>query len=130
MCARYRYEVAVTQVSPIVKVWPSAPITSNVSQNVPISTDALPADATFQWCVRYWDAQGAPSPWSVNATFSTGLSTQADWAGAKWVGTGSMAQLRKEFANAKKTIVQAFVYIVGLGYYKLHVNGMKISNHV
>eukprot|EP01050_Picozoa_sp_SAG11_P044467 SAG11_NODE_21643_length_421_cov_0.807453_2_plen_67_part_01 len=48
----------------------------------------------------------------------------ADWKGAKWIG-GAMGQYRKEISASKGSVQRATVYVVGLGYYKLHVNGAR-----
>jgi len=101
-----------------------------VSQNVPLGSDAhLLADMSYGWTVRWWDKDGAAAPVSAVATFSTGLLASVDWAGAAWIG-GKMGQYRREFSTAAvQRIRRAVVYIVGLGYYKLHVNGEQVSDH-
>lgn len=46
-----------------------------------------------------------------------------DWKRAKWIGGGQY--IRKEFEIRKK-IAEARIYITGLGYYELRVNGEKL----
>lgn len=104
-----------------------ATTTSNVSQNVPLEAELTP-DTLYTWTVMYVDKSGAPSPWAANATFSTGVG---NWS-AKWIGqnTSGSFQAGKQFQTANgKQIARATFYVVGLGYYKLYVNGKKISTH-
>ena len=102
-------------------VWDSGKTTSNFSQNVPLGSSVkLVADTAYTWTVRWWDRHGAVSPNSSSA-FSTGLYAEADWKDAQWVG-GQIGQFRKAFA-VKGPVVRATAYVIGLGYYKLHLNG-------
>lgn len=110
-------------------MWDSGRVSSNQSQNVHYGGSALGSDTALAWSVRVWDTASQPSPWAVNATFSTGLYTPADWKGAAWIGIGAMAQLRKEFAVKATFVTRATAYVVGLGYYKLFVDGTKVSDH-
>ena len=109
--------------------WDSGKVASNVSQNVPHGGANLTADTAYTWTIATWDGGGNKSPVST-AKFSTGLYSTADWKGAKWIGTAAkgMGQFRKEF-HVKGPVSRATAYIVGLGYYKLHMNGQKISTH-
>ena len=123
--AQTAYQVVVRTAGAGGKIfWDSSKMASNVSQNVPIGA-TLPADSSYTWTVQYWDSAGNPSPESAPATFTTGLMADSDWKGAKWVG-GGMGQYRKEFPAAKGEVTRASIYVVGLGYYKLHVNGQKV----
>lgn len=107
-------------------VWDSGKVVSNVSQNVPIGVKKLTADTAYTWNITWWDSTGVASE-SATAKFSTGLYTTADWKGAQWIG-GAGGQYRKNFI-AKGPVARATAYIVGLGYFKLHVNGRKVSDH-
>ena len=97
-----------------------------MTQNVPIGGSKLKADTAYEWQVQWWDSAGAASP-PTSAKFSTGLYTAADWKGAKWIG-GKMGQYRAEH-KLKGEVTRATAYVIGLGYYKLHINGQKVSNH-
>ena len=69
------------------------------------------------------------SPWATNATFSTGVKS---WASAQWIGAANKGcfQARKNFTlSSSAQITRATIYVVGLGYYKLHVDGAKVSTH-
>jgi alpha-L-rhamnosidase len=50
-----------------------------------------------------------------------------DWKGAAWIG-GQIGQYRKSF-TVKGSVTRATAYVIGLGYYKLHLNGRQVSSH-
>jgi alpha-L-rhamnosidase len=129
-------------------VWDSGTVRSNVSQNVPMgsggdtssspSAQLLAPARAYCWGVRWWDANGAVSPWSYSS-FSTGLFTEADWHGAAWLGAShgapagqtrkwQIGQFRKNF-TVRGAVARATAYVVGLGYYQLHLNGRLVSRH-
>ncbi|MBW2084219.1 MAG: alpha-L-rhamnosidase N-terminal domain-containing protein, partial [Deltaproteobacteria bacterium] len=92
---------------------------------------ALASGEKCYWKVRVWDNDDNPSPYSDMATFEMGLLKGSDWRG-KWIGAKegiSSPLLRKEFKLGKE-IKRARVYISGLGYYELYINGKKVGDHV
>lgn len=101
----------MTQTNPAVTplVWDSGKVVSNTSQNVPYGGKALPSNAAFTWTIRYWDLQGATSPWAANSTLSTGLYSAADWQNAQWIGRNSTGQLRKQFTS-QNNVARATVF--------------------
>lgn len=113
-------------------VWNSAKKGSGQSFNVSYSGKPLASNRTYYWRVKIWDQNGVASPWSRINYFHTGLFSTKDWQG-EWIGdrdsTVSSPLLRKEFDITKK-IKSAYVYVCGLGYYELYLNGNKVGNHV
>src|SRR5699024_8390459 len=91
----------------------------------------LQSDQTYYWKVRVRNRDGQWSSWSKTASFHTGLMNPSDWQG-EWIGapdtTISAPQLRREF-DINKKIKNAYVFISGLGYYELYLNGQKVGNH-
>ena len=142
---QYEIQVAhVVQGQPPVTVWASGPVASNSSTNIayPASSDGatpLVADADYQWTVMVTGtvAGGAAvtSAAAEPATFSTGLfNYPGDWDGAEWIGAPAPQPahtlLRTTFeVPADKQVTRAVAYTVGLGYYKLHVDGTQVSTH-
>ncbi|HPW18142.1 MAG TPA: family 78 glycoside hydrolase catalytic domain [Candidatus Aminicenantes bacterium] len=113
--------------------------------------EALPSCARTLWKVRWWDAEGAASPWSEPASFVTGFLNPGDWK-PKWIGAAEVREfrskgtvllghagpddvqpcavyLRKEFA-VKGRIALAVVFISGLGHYELRLNGDRVGASV
>ncbi|MBC8231137.1 alpha-L-rhamnosidase N-terminal domain-containing protein, partial [bacterium] len=137
----------------IADLWDSGKVVSGQSVNVAYKGSALKSGQKCWWKVRCWNKPGEdgmyvtptyhdvktleamrkerPSAYSAPATFEMGLLKQSDWQG-NWIGadkTISSPLLRKEF-TLEKEVKRARVYISGLGYYELYLNGEKVGNHV
>eukprot|EP00043_Microstomoeca_roanoka_P006639 m.64551 g.64551 ORF g.64551 m.64551 type:complete len:1035 (+) comp13499_c0_seq1:75-3179(+) len=127
--AQTAYQVQVVATDSNAVVWNSGKVTASSSVNVKYNGKTnLTANTHYTWSVRYYDANGTASPWSANATFSTGLYTTQDWEGAQWIGGGQYVRTTVQL-KANQRVIRAFAYIVGLGYYKLHINGARASDH-
>ena len=90
------------------------------------------------WKVRVWDRNGHYTAWSAPAHWETGLHPgdwQAQWTGSPHTpgpepgGPNPAYYFRKEISLPSKP-VKARVYISGLGYYLLYINGQKVGDHV
>ena len=113
--------------------------------------EALASCARSHWKVRWWDRDGAASPWSEPASFVTGFLYPGDWK-PKWIGAREVREfrskgtvllghagaddvqacavyLRKEFA-LKERAALAMIFVSGLGYYELSLNGAKVGTSV
>ena len=113
--------------------WDSGKVTSSKSVHVVYRGKALASGEKCSWKVRCWDKDGKVSAWSKPATFEMGLLAKNRWQG-KWIGAAgknkiSAPLLRKEF-EVGKTLKRARVYISGLGWNELYVNGKKVGDHV
>jgi len=106
--------------------WDSGKVVSEESINVPYAGNSLESGKTYFWKIRVWDKNGKVSPWSKIASFEMGLLKSDDWEG-KWIGGDSL--FHKEF-TIDKDIARARVYISGLGYYELHINGNKVGDYI
>jgi alpha-L-rhamnosidase len=116
-------------------LWDSKTVKSEVSTFVPYAGSKLESRAQCFWKVKVTTNRGT-SEWSEPASWSMGLTGQADWQ-AKWTGLGKASHgdvpenvakyLRKEFEAAQKP-VKAVLYISGLGLYKLYINGQKTGD--
>ncbi len=120
-------------------LWDSQVVKS--SQSIQITYQGTPLDSRQQvyWKVMVWDEDGVSTKWSNVSTWSMGLLTADDWT-AKWIGmiedqypdstlTHPAPFFRKEFAVDKK-IKEAKVYVCGLGFYELYLNGEKVGDQV
>ena len=98
-----------------------------ISSNTYMIYEGLPLESgkRYYWRVRWWDKEGKVSEWSNIAWFEMGLR-QEDWE-AKWIQGGKL--LRKSFELDKK-VAKARVYVSGLGYYELYINGTKVNDRV
>ena len=127
-----------------IDLWDSGRQMSEQSVLVKYAGQALRSAQDCWWQVRVWDAAGKPSPWSEIAYWGMGLLKSSDWE-AKWIGApwqGEEARVdiegrphvpapvfRKTFDVSKK-IASAKVFVSGLGYFELYVNGQKVSEDV
>ncbi|MDZ7338448.1 MAG: glycoside hydrolase family 78 protein [candidate division KSB1 bacterium] len=131
-------------------VWDSGRRESEQTCHVTYAGPPLESRQRYFWRIRWWDDEGRASPWSEIAFFEMGLQPE-DWQG-QWIGrkdneefSTRMPQLfgqelsagvharpvyfRKEFrlpCGAR----QARVYVCGLGYYELRLNGEKVGDRV
>jgi alpha-L-rhamnosidase len=119
--------------------WNSGIVYSSNSTQVIYQGKALTSRKKVYWKVMIWDEKNSPSNWSKTASWSMGLLQPADWK-AKWIGsfenpypdsaiTYPAPFFRKEFIIAKK-IKKATVYVSGLGFYELYLNGKKVGDQM
>lgn len=123
------YQVVVT--TPAGELWDSGKVESNQSIEVEYAGKPLSSRQICQWKIRAWDQAGQPSAWSKPATWTMGLLKPDDWQ-AQWIGspdTNLLAPaplLRKTF-TLTQPVRRATVYVCGLGFYELHLNGGKVG---
>ncbi|MEM2698126.1 MAG: family 78 glycoside hydrolase catalytic domain [Ignisphaera sp.] len=104
-------------------VWDSGVVESD-SNVVEYGGPPLKSFTRYFWRVKWWDADGRESGWSDVAWFETAILSPSEWRGV-WIGGGQL--LRREF-YIDGDIADAKVYIAGLGYYELRVNGVRIGD--
>ena len=162
-CLQSAYRILVAD-SPVAladdngNVWDSGKVFSDRSVLVPYGGPALQPGKAYCWKVQAWDADGNLSPWSLPASFGTGLMSMQDWNGAKWIAmepdvdslkciegnTGKwkdggpvfdkpvapykLPQLRRD-GPATKPVKRAMAYICGLGQFEMFLNGEKVGDH-
>ena len=84
------------------------------------------------WQVRVWDETGAGGAYSPPASFEIGLAPE-DWS-AGWIGcppglVNRALYIRKAF-KLEKPVQRARVYMAGLGWSELYVNGQRANRRV
>jgi alpha-L-rhamnosidase len=117
-------------------LWNTGKVDSGQSIHVEYAGRALGSRQRCYWKVRVWDAAGKPSAFSETAVWEMGLLEAKDWR-ARWISTAGPDEadpqpapfFRKGFVLSKEPKA-ARVYICGLGYYELHLNGAKVGDHV
>ena len=153
------YQVLVASSEDMLKegradLWDTGKVTSDQSIHVAYAGRPLTSRTRCWWKVRVWDGDDQASAFSDVAAWEMGLLTPEDWQ-ATWVSAGgegvpplqagekSKAKMaspqdkspqpaplfRKGFILAQEP-VGARVYICGLGYYELHLNGAKVGDHI
>ncbi len=140
-------------------LWDSGKVASDQSIHVVYAGKPMAARTRCYWKVRVWDRDDKPTAFSETAVWEMGLLAPEDWQ-AKWISaprgegvpplsapsskgkeqgqdalaTGDKSPqpaplFRKAFTLAKR-VHSARIYICGLGYYELHLNGAKVGDHV
>jgi len=123
-------------------LWDSGKVPSAESVHVVYAGQPLRSGQRVYWKVRAWDRDDRPSAYSVPAWWEMGPMTPADWR-AGWITRPRATPLseqqmfeddpaplfRKEFL-VEKRISRARVYVSGLGYYELRLNGQRVGDRV
>jgi alpha-L-rhamnosidase len=115
-------------------LWDSGKVATDQTAQVVYAGNALSSCQHCCWKVRVWDKDGKMSVYSPPAYWDMGILSPQDWQG-QWIANTSDTNslpaplLRRAFTLDGK-IKQARVYICGLGYYELHINGNKIGDHL
>lgn len=114
-------------------LWDSGKVVSEKSVNVEYDGKPLKSGEKYFWKVKWWDDKGRESDFSETASFLMGLLKPDDWE-ASWIGDpaerpGYARHFRKEF-ELKKGVKRAQVYVAGIGYHELRVNGEKVDDRV
>lgn len=106
-------------------VWNSQKVKSDDTINIVYNGEELKSRKHYQWKLTVWDKENCDYDGGM-AEFETAILNPEEWK-AHWIYGGNL--LRKEF-SIKKKIKTARVYICGLGYYELRINGRRIGDHV
>jgi len=137
-------------------LWDSGKVNSDQSIQVRYAGKPLTARKSCFWKVQTWDKDGRAGEWSPVAAWEIGLPDAADWQDANWIRLGNdtrnspltkrpvqtknMKQprlvesfpsplFRREF-TVKPGITRARVYVCGVGYSELYVNGLRVGDAV
>ena len=133
----YQVEVVATD-NKSECVWDSGKIFGGVSIGIRYSGIMLKPRTSYKWRVKQWDKNGEEGVWSDYAVFETGImgKYRGQWIGYPETDKNRNKRdphpapmLRKAFVLNKKT-TKARVYICGLGYHVLFVNGEKVTDRV
>ncbi len=153
------YQILVASNKNILKsnsgdLWDSGKIDSENHFNIKYKGKSLESDKTYYWKVRWWDKNSIENKYSEIAFFGTALFEESEWT-ANWISRpefldktslrklrykgpqgpfGAIKEvhaiyLRKEF-QISKPIKSAKLYICGIGYYELRINGYKIGDRI
>ena len=131
-------------------LWDSGKQVSGESTRIKYNGNKLISRQECWWQVRVWDREGKVSGWSEPGRWRMGLLHQDDWE-AKWIGApwqgedklpkpesrraipedlGSPAPLMRKPFMVEKKVESAVVFVTGLGYFELWLNGSKVGDDV
>ena len=124
-------------------VWDTGKVLSDASVHVVYEGRPLRSGERIYWNVRVWDEKGEVSAPSETAWWEMALLDADDWEGAwikgarptpqteeAWYGENPAPILRKGFTTESRPIERARIYVTGLGYYELTLNGARVGSHV
>lgn len=108
------YQIVVRDASAAV-AWDSgkASALGGLSTGVPCGAH-LNSGRSYTWTVQYWSGRLASR--SASSRFDIGLLTEADWAGAQWIGAG-----QKQFKLMPPGLIRDSLRRVPAAKIKLHV---------
>jgi alpha-L-rhamnosidase len=114
-------------------IWDSGKVTSDQSNQVLYQGSTLTSRRRYFWKVRAWDKDGVAGPYSEAAFWEMALLSPQDWR-AQWIGymggwAGRALYFRSDI-TVSKPVQRARIYVVGLGYHELRLNGSKVGDHV
>jgi len=115
-------------------LWDTGKVNSSQSTHVVYQGRKLSSRMKCCWKVRVWDKDDKVSAWSKPAAWQMGLLDDTDWK-ANWITIGhrenqdAAPMFRREF-KITGPVKEAHVYVCGLGYYELSINGQKVGDHV
>lgn len=111
-------------------LWDSGRQESDASDLVAYQGTPLASAQDCYWMVQTWDQDGKPSAWSKPAHWGMGLLQPGEWK-AQWIDPvqeGAGAPLLRKRFDTRGKVRQAKVFVCGLGYFELYVNGHRIGN--
>jgi alpha-L-rhamnosidase len=119
--------------------WDTGKIASGQSVNIKYEGKDLHSRDKLYWKVKIWNAEDEASAWSEISSWEMSLIKQSNWQ-ALWIGladdgaplspkTHPAPYFRNEL-EVNKNVKSANVYVSGLGYYELYLNGSKVGDHV
>jgi hypothetical protein len=139
--------------SPAKLVWTTGEIKSDHSILVKCDARVLKPAQQYYWRVKARDQEDRTTSWSKISSFTTGLTGEADWQNALWIGYEDIAKekrmvpgihhngdtlgdlcidrpvvpyFRKEFKISRE-VSRATLFITGLGHYEALINGNKVE---
>jgi alpha-L-rhamnosidase len=117
--------------------WDSGKTKSAISTPILYQGKSIESKQQIYWKVRIWDQDDNVSHWSKIAYWERALDPE-DWK-AKWIGASGNNQIPTSIApapyfrkvvNVSNQVKKARVYVSGLGYYKMLINGHNADDRV
>ena len=127
------YHIRVSAVKPREgDMWDSGEIAGSECLNIAYAGKTLESTCIYYAHLEVIGNSGAKA--CATATFEMGLLHESDWKGT-WAGTnanyqGNTTVVRKVFPLQRTDILRARVYLLGIGYHELFMNGHKVTGDV
>lgn len=122
------YHIQVFAGSDNSTVWDSTEVASSSNWLVPYQGPPLTSATRYTWRVQTMLSNGVRLGWSDVAWFSTGLFGR--WGNATWItGGDSRNLLRTDFTVSGPPDPQSALFVSGIGYHEVYVNGRQLGDH-
>lgn len=118
-------------------MWDSGKVDSENSILIPYEGVELKSRQRCWWKIKAWDAHGKAGPWSDIAYWEMALLHEKDWQ-SEWIACSAQETtppplepapvFRKNF-KVNSRVERARIYMTGLGYFQLSLNGQKVGDH-
>nr|WP_296833717.1 family 78 glycoside hydrolase catalytic domain [uncultured Marvinbryantia sp.] len=112
-------------------LWDSGKVLSDCSVGIVYGGKELKSRDRVYWKVQIWDENDEVSQWSDISFFEMGLLQESDWQAA-WICAPkevTAPYFRRAWTSEERPVAGR-VYICGLGYYELFLNGKKCGNRL
>ena len=129
------YEIEVRNLTHVK--WSTGKVETNKTRTSYLG-DPIRSDEVVSWRVRTWcENMSKPSPWSSSLTFRGARCSESDWTG-KWITYSQNHDDESDCPASTNPIFEKTfqvtenstgkVYVAGLGYFRVSLNGVDISN--
>lgn len=134
-------------------LWDSGRVAAGTTIGIAYSGKVLQSRLACWWTVCAWDEHDQPTPWATPVRWTMGLLEAEDWL-ATWIGLDEPSPvgaavplapadgrrvlwpsrlparlLRREF-TVRGLVREATLYVAGLGFHELELNGRRVGDHV
>jgi len=122
-------------------LWDSGKVVSARNIDNEYAGKRLISGQRVHWKVMVWDRDGHATDWSTPSNWEMGLLQDSDWKG-QWICDGrplpeqeadfyqdDPAPLFRRGFNLTGSVQRARLYISGLGYYQVALNGKTVGDH-
>lgn len=111
-------------------VWKSGKVECSQSVNIEYQGKPLQSTNIYDVAVTVYGEKGGED--KTSGTFEMAIMNENEWVG-EWSGTnanftGESTVVRHNFPLENKEIKRGRVYLIGLGYHELYINGEKIGD--
>ena len=109
--------------------WDTGKRKGDASCLIPYEGRQLCSGQDYWYRVRVWNQKNKVSAWSEPAHWGMGLLDDSEWK-AQWIGApfDEKAPLMRKSFKVEKEIRRAKVFITGLGYFELYMNGERVGD--
>ena len=111
-------------------LWDSGTVYSQAN-GIKYGGPPLESGIHYYWKVRWWDQEGKSAESEETGHFMTGILDPTQWEIAKWITSPNSienAPLLSQTFAVGSNVTQATLFISGLGFFKVSVNGQDLNS--